>query len=173
MVGLPVGSLAVILALASPLVLAQSAPATASASASAPAIPSSAPPTPKQLEAGPEIKPAVPKDIPAAEGTGPTGPKQTQRKLHGKVIETEVTRGKNTYYVKPNETPGNPMRDGQGNEVRGAQWKVYEFKPAKKKPQPVSASAGSATGSATNSAASSASTESLAPPPPPPAPESK
>lgn len=167
---LTIGSLALgSLALLPQTVLAQAKPASASAQA----VPSSAPPPAGQLETGPEIKPAVPKDIPDREGTGPSGPKQTQRKLQGKVVETEVTRGKNTYYVKPNDAPAGLARDVQSNEVRGAQWKVYEFKPTKKKPQPVEATGSSAASSGATSTTSSASAGSLAPPPPPPAPETK
>jgi hypothetical protein len=154
---LALGSLALGTLVLSPL--AALAQTTAKQPASA-TVPSSAPPQTGQLESGPEIKPVIPKDIPDREGTGPDGPKQTQRKVQGKVVETEVKRGNNTYYVKPNDTPGSIAHDAQSNEVRGAQWKVYEFKPGKRKPQAASSAPAAA------SASASASNGSLAPPPP-------
>ncbi|HJV51564.1 MAG TPA: DUF2782 domain-containing protein [Noviherbaspirillum sp.] len=45
----------------------------------------------------------------------------------GKVTEVKVSKGKNTYYLKPNEQPGAMPGDGQSSANRGAQWQVKEF----------------------------------------------
>jgi hypothetical protein len=95
-------------------------------------VPSSAPPVAQKLEAGStsgsasapaattanDIKP----DRPAGEIKAPpdkNATKLTERRVAGKVTEVEVKKGKNTYYVKPNDP------DARG--IRGAQWKVGEF----------------------------------------------
>lgn len=51
----------------------------------------------------------------------------------GQVKEVKVTKGKNTYYVKPNVAPGSALPgDGQSPQSRPAQWQVYEFGKKKK-----------------------------------------
>jgi len=51
----------------------------------------------------------------------------------GKVTEIEVSKGKNTYYLKPNVAPGSALPgDVQSPQSRPAQWKVYEFNKKKK-----------------------------------------
>lgn len=92
-------------------------------------VPSSAPPVTQKLETGStsgapaatatsDIKP----ERPAGEIKAPpdkNATKLTERRVAGKVTEVEVKKGKNTYYVKPNDP------DARG--IRGAQWKVGEF----------------------------------------------
>lgn len=45
----------------------------------------------------------------------------------GKVTEVKVSKGKNTYYLKPNDQSGAMPGDGQSSANRGAQWQVKEF----------------------------------------------
>lgn len=46
----------------------------------------------------------------------------------GKVTEMKVTRGKNAYYLKPNDQVGSVAPgDTQSTPNRGAQWEVKEF----------------------------------------------
>lgn len=53
----------------------------------------------------------------------------------GEAKEVKVTKGKNTYYVKPKARPGCAMPgDCPGTESRATQWHVYEFN-QKKKPK--------------------------------------
>jgi hypothetical protein len=53
----------------------------------------------------------------------------------GQVKEVTVTKGKNTYTVKPNVAPGSALPgDAQSPQSRPAQWQVYEFN-NKKKPK--------------------------------------
>lgn len=60
--------------------------------------------------------------------------KITEKRDKGKVTEIKVQTGKSTYYLKPNEGPGNAMPgDAQSNENRGAQWSVHEFDLGRKK----------------------------------------
>jgi hypothetical protein len=49
---------------------------------------------------------------------------EEKRAPGGKVKEVKVTKGKNTYYLKPNEPAGS---DQEGAANRGAQWEVMEF----------------------------------------------
>jgi hypothetical protein len=52
----------------------------------------------------------------------------TEKKEGGRVTEIKVQSGKSTYYLKPNEQPGNAQPgDAQSNITRPAQWKVLEF----------------------------------------------
>lgn len=54
-----------------------------------------------------------------------------RRAPDGQVKEVKVTKGKNTYYVKP--APGNALPgDGKTPQSRPAQWQVYEFGKKKK-----------------------------------------
>lgn len=116
------------------------APAFAFDPAQQPAsVPSSAPPVAPQLDAGQEIKPDKPGAL--IKDNTPTGTKLTERKVGGKVTEVEVKKGKNTYYVKPNDP------DARG--IRGAQWKVGEFGGPKTK---TDASASAATSASADSA---------------------
>jgi hypothetical protein len=55
------------------------------------------------------------------------------RTPNGQVKEVKVTKGKNTYYVKPTVRPGSALPgDAQSPQSRPAQWQVYEFKNHKK-----------------------------------------
>jgi hypothetical protein len=55
------------------------------------------------------------------------------RTPNGQGKEAKVTKGKNTYYVKPVVRPGSAMPgDAQSPQSRPAQWEVYEFKNHKK-----------------------------------------
>ena len=63
-----------------------------------------------------------------------TEKKITEKREKGKVTEVKVQTGKSTYYLKPNEAPGNAVPgDAQSNENRGAQWSVHEFDLGRKK----------------------------------------
>jgi hypothetical protein len=56
-----------------------------------------------------------------------------QRAPGGEAKEVKVTKGKNTYYVKPKARPGCAMPgDCPGTESRATQWHVYEFNQQKK-----------------------------------------
>lgn len=82
-----------------------------------------APPPPQleKLEEGPEPSITIRKD----EGQRS---KVTEKKEGGKVTEVKVQSGKSTYYLKPNEQPGNAQPgDAQSTANRPAQWKVMEF----------------------------------------------
>ncbi|MGZ3159482.1 MAG: DUF2782 domain-containing protein [Burkholderiaceae bacterium] len=58
-----------------------------------------------------------------------------QRAPGGQVKDVKVTKGKNTYHLKPNVAPGSALPgDAQSPHTRPAQWEVYEFN-AKKKPK--------------------------------------
>jgi hypothetical protein len=108
---------------------ASAAPLSASAQQSQPKG-QDAPPPPKmeKLEEGeaPSVTIREPKE------------KQTikeQRAPGGQVKEVTVTKGKNTYKVKPNVAPGSALPgDAQSPHSRPAQWEVYQFN-NKKKPQ--------------------------------------
>jgi hypothetical protein len=50
---------------------------------------------------------------------------EEKRAPGGKVKEVKVTKGKNTYYLKPNEPAAGSDQEGAAN--RGAQWEVMEF----------------------------------------------
>lgn len=53
---------------------------------------------------------------------------EEKRAPGGKVKEIKVTKGKNTYYLKPNEPAGSAQPgDQEGAANRGAQWEVMEF----------------------------------------------
>ncbi|MGZ5780888.1 MAG: DUF2782 domain-containing protein [Burkholderiaceae bacterium] len=88
--------------------------------------------------------PPPPKMEKLEEGEPPTvnihEPKNKQtitekRSPDGQVKEVKVTKGKNTYTVKPNVRPGSALPgDGQSPQSRPAQWQVYEFN-NKKKPK--------------------------------------
>lgn len=55
------------------------------------------------------------------------------RTPNGQGKEAKVTKGKNTYYVKPAVRAGSAMPgDAQSPQSRPAQWEVYEFKNHKK-----------------------------------------
>jgi hypothetical protein len=66
--------------------------------------------------------------------------KITETRKQGKIKEVKVQRGKNTYYLKPNEPAGSALPgDAESSANRGAQWQVMEFgkpKPTKVVPQP-------------------------------------
>ncbi len=90
------------------------------------------PPQLQVLEEGPEIKPdKTPQDI---KYVNPNETKIIETRKQGKVTEVQVIQGKSTYYMKPNEQVGTFRGDVQTNEVRGAQFKVFEFFTSKKKP---------------------------------------
>jgi hypothetical protein len=51
-----------------------------------------------------------------------------KRDRGGRVSEVEVTRGKSTYYLRPNTQAGSAMSgDGQSNTIRAPQWRIGEF----------------------------------------------
>jgi len=108
---------------ASPLVLAQAAPAA------------TAPPPPElqTLEEG--EPPAVTIRKPGEEQG--SGNSITERRDHGQTKEVKVKSGPSTYYLKPKEqlgssTPG----DAQSGPPTGAQWQIKEFDwGGKKKPK--------------------------------------
>ena len=53
---------------------------------------------------------------------------EEKRAPGGKVKEVKVTKGKNTYYLKPNEPAGSAQPgDQEGAANRAAQWEVMEF----------------------------------------------
>lgn len=82
--------------------------------------PSQAPPQLEKLEEGEAPAITIRKD----EGQR----RITEKKEGGKVTEVKVQSGKSTYYLKPNEQPGNAQPgDAQSNMNRPAQWKVLEF----------------------------------------------
>lgn len=52
----------------------------------------------------------------------------TERREDGRVTEIKVRSGKSTYYLRPNDPPGNVMRgDAMSSPVRPAEWKVHRF----------------------------------------------
>lgn len=56
-----------------------------------------------------------------------------RRSPDGQVKDVKVTKGKNTYTVKPNLRPGSALPgDAQSPQSRPAEWQVYEFKNKKK-----------------------------------------
>lgn len=58
----------------------------------------------------------------------------TERRDNGRVTEIKVKSGKSTYYLHPNDPPGNVMRgDVMSDTVRPAEWKVHRFDRAKPK----------------------------------------
>jgi len=57
----------------------------------------------------------------------------TEKREQGKVKEVRVQRGKNVYYLKPNEPAGSALPgDAQSNATRAPQWVVKEFDPEDK-----------------------------------------
>lgn len=58
----------------------------------------------------------------------------TEKRQQGKVTEVKVKSGNNTYYLKPVDPAGSAIRgDGESNEIRAAQWPVFEFDAGAKK----------------------------------------
>lgn len=52
----------------------------------------------------------------------------TQTQEQGKVNSVQVSKGKNTYYLKPNTPAGSSVPgDAQASGNRGAQWQVMQF----------------------------------------------
>lgn len=52
----------------------------------------------------------------------------TQTREQGKVNSVQVSKGKNTYYLKPNTPAGSAVQgDAQASGNRGAQWQVMQF----------------------------------------------
>lgn len=93
-----------------------------------------------QVEEGPNTlkKPdANNKPLPSTRDNGTT---LKQSSAQGKATQVEVSKGKNTYYVKSNEPKGSALRgDAQSNPISGAQWKIMEFNSKQKKPNPAPA----------------------------------
>lgn len=116
--------------------LAAQTAASASANASAKSVPLDQIPK-LEMEEGPNTlkKPDTNnKPLPSTRDTTTT---LKQSSAQGKTTEVEVKRGKNTYYVKPNEPKGSALRgDVQTNPIRGTQWKVMDFNAKPKKPDP-------------------------------------
>ena len=113
--------------------------AQTSASASAKSLPLDQVPQ-LEVEEGPNTlkKPdANNKPLPSTRDNSTT---LKQSSAQGKATQVEVTKGKNTYYVKPNAPKGSALRgDAQSNPISGTQWKVMEFNSKQKKPAPVAA----------------------------------
>jgi hypothetical protein len=54
--------------------------------------------------------------------------KVTERGEGGEIKEEQVTSGRSTYYVKPNQQVGTSVPgDAQSSQNHGVQWKVKEF----------------------------------------------
>lgn len=91
-------------------------------SAQQPAGDAPPPPQLEKLEEG---------DAPAVTIRKPAGQEQKvtdKRARGGKVTEVQVSSGKRTYYLKPNDSAGSALPgDMQSNAARAAQWKVLEF----------------------------------------------
>jgi hypothetical protein len=52
----------------------------------------------------------------------------TETRQQGQVKEVQVSKGKNTYYLKPNTPAGSSVPgDSQSSINRGAQWQVMQF----------------------------------------------
>ncbi len=103
----------------------------------APVAPSDKPPQLQKLEEGPQPTLTKPKP-PAAKGASDQRPGTTDRRDNsGAVTETEVRTPVTTYVVKPNKQVGNAQPgDAQSVGNRGAQFKLGEFGPGRKKPVP-------------------------------------
>ncbi|MGI4849910.1 MAG: hypothetical protein ACRYGK_17500 [Janthinobacterium lividum] len=79
------------------------------------------PPQLQKLEEGEKPNSTIP-------GGGVPQTEITQTRQQGKVNEVEVSRGKNTYILKPNTPAGSSIPgDAQASNNRGAQWKVMQF----------------------------------------------
>ncbi len=119
--------------------LAAQTAASASANASAKSLPLDQVPQ-LEVEEGPNTlkKPdANNKPLPSTRDNNTT---LKQSSSQGKATQVEVSKGKNTYYVKPNDPKGSALRgDVQSNPIRGTQWKVMEFNSKQKKADPASA----------------------------------
>lgn len=81
--------------------------------------------------------PMPPKLEPLEEGNLPpaAAPEHaSEREIHehrtkgGKVSEVTVSKGTNTYVLKPNDQAGSAMPgDGQSSTMRAAQWQIFQF----------------------------------------------
>lgn len=96
-------------------------PAAAQQAATAPNTPAPPPPKMEKLEEG--SPPAV---------TIRSAPEQTniteKRAIGGKRTEVKVTKGNNTYYLKPNDQAGTVQPgDAQASQTRPAEWRVMTF----------------------------------------------
>lgn len=103
------------------LLAALTLPAVAQQTATPPTTP--APPPPKMEKLEEVSQPAV---------TVRSAPEQNRitekRAPGGKRTEVKVTRGNNTYYLKPNDQPGSAQPgDAQATQSRPAEWRVMTF----------------------------------------------
>ncbi|GAC1407744.1 MAG: hypothetical protein NVSMB6_05870 [Burkholderiaceae bacterium] len=112
-----------------PLVLALVNTAAAQARA---AGPSDVPPKLERLEEGEEPSVTIRKSDPTpGPGSGPA----VTRDPSGTATETRVQTGVSTYYVRPNNSPGNSQPgDLQSSGNRAAQFKIKEFDLGVRKP---------------------------------------
>lgn len=114
---------------AAPLILALINPAAAQ---TRPTVPSDAPPTLERLEEGED--PSVTLRKSDRRPDTESGPAVT-RDPSGAVTETRVQTGVSTYYVRPNNSPGNAQPgDLQSSGNRAAQFKIKEFDLGVRKP---------------------------------------
>lgn len=92
---------------------------------SAHAQPNDVAPPPPQLEPLEEGEaPSVTINAPQTPQTGVA----QKRAPGGKIIETTVTTGNKTYYLRPNDQMGSAASgDMQGSSTRAAQWEVLNF----------------------------------------------
>lgn len=129
------------------LAFAAAAPALAQDRAEAPP-----PPRLEKLEEGEPPAVVIP--------SKPTEQQIVEKRDHGQVIETKVTTGGSTYYLKPNQPKGSALPgDLQSTANRPAQWQVMEFNTQRRKDVPE----GQADQGAQQGAAASAGTPSAAP----------
>lgn len=94
-------------------------------------------PLPAMAQQQPAAAPPPPKMEKLEEGNEPavtirSNPDQTKitekRAPGGKRTEVKVTKGNNTYYLKPNEAAGSAQPgDAQADQSRPAQWRVMTF----------------------------------------------
>jgi hypothetical protein len=85
-------------------------------------------PPPPQLEPLEEGEPPSVTINPSSSPLDQPASVTQKRAPGGKVIETRVEKGGNTYYVMPGSQPGNPIKDDmQSNSTRPAQWEILQF----------------------------------------------
>ena len=78
--------------------------------------------------------------VPPSDGAAPTAPPAeagseeeprtivTEKRERGQVTGATVTRGNNTYHLRPNTQAGSAMPgDAQSSGNRAAQWQIFEF----------------------------------------------
>lgn len=78
----------------------------------------------------PKLEPLEEGNLPpeAAPAPEPTREINETRTKGGKVSEVTVSKGTNTYVLRPNEQAGSAMPgDGQSSTLRGAQWQIFQF----------------------------------------------